>query len=454
MTGRVPAAVALVASGLLAWLFAGPVAAVVVAVTAGCLYRAGGHARRRHHQARVRARAEDLLAAVAAELDAGGPPAVALHAAASGVLATARRAVAIPGGGGRPGSGWIPLDRLAAALAAADDPGDVLCASEAGSVRQLGIAYRVCTRAGARLAPVAEMLAALARSDAVRAAELSAALAGPRASGRLVAALPIAGIALGSLTGTAVLHTLLATPAGVACLLIGGLADLVGLRWLRAFADGVQRRAGPVAVDAHRLDVTGGDDQRRARARPDAGARRARLLADLPLALDLIAAALRSGATLGAAFVAVGSATGGELGEQLRAAARALAAGADVPSACADLVAATQPRHRLDLFGRWKWCGPRGSPSSRWPTLAQTAVTAFDRAHRSGARPAAALTRLAERARAESHAETIAAARRAGVLAVAPLGLCFLPAFLLISVVPLVLGTLPALLPAQALAGT
>jgi len=37
-----------------------------------------------------------------------------------------------------------------------------------------------------------------------------------------------------------------------------------------------------------------------------------------------------------------------------------------------------------------------------------------------------------------------AAARRAGVLAVGPLGLCFLPAFVLVGVVPLVAGLVGA----------
>jgi tight adherence protein B len=80
--------------------------------------------------------------------------------------------------------------------------------------------------------------------------------------------------------------------------------------------------------------------------------------------------------------------------------------------------------------------------------MTRAAIAAFERAQTSGAKPATALTRLAARARDEAHAEVIAAARRAGVLAVAPLGLCFLPAFLLLGVVPAVLGSLPGLLPA------
>ena len=62
------------------------------------------------------------------------------------------------------------------------------------------------------------------------------------------------------------------------------------------------------------------------------------------------------------------------------------------------------------------------------------------RASASGAPPAAGLARLAEGCRAEAATAAQGRARRAGVLATAPLGLCFLPAFVLIGVVPVVTG--------------
>ncbi|MCW2777557.1 MAG: hypothetical protein JWN17_1282, partial [Frankiales bacterium] len=51
-----------------------------------------------------------------------------------------------------------------------------------------------------------------------------------------------------------------------------------------------------------------------------------------------------------------------------------------------------------------------------------------------------AVARLAADARAEARSAAEQRARRAGVLAVAPLGLCFLPAFVLLGVVPVVVG--------------
>lgn len=58
----------------------------------------------------------------------------------------------------------------------------------------------------------------------------------------------------------------------------------------------------------------------------------------------------------------------------------------------------------------------------------------------SGAPPAAALAGLAVSQRAAAARAAHARVRRAGVLATAPLGLCFLPAFVLIGIVPVVTG--------------
>ncbi len=59
---------------------------------------------------------------------------------------------------------------------------------------------------------------------------------------------------------------------------------------------------------------------------------------------------------------------------------------------------------------------------------------------------AIAVLRVAEDARRVSTARAERAARRAGVLAVGPLGICFLPAFMLLGVVPAVVGLATPLL--------
>lgn len=147
---------------------------------------------------------------------------------------------------------------------------------------------------------------------------------------------------------------------------------------------------------------------------------RERLLRDLPLVLDLLAACLAGGAPLPPAAAAVAAAVGGPAGRRLAAVGAALAVGA-APSEAWGPLAGPDPARRDD--------DPMG-PAAR----------ALARAAEGGAPVAAAVHRLAAEARAGARSRGEQAARRVGVLAVAPLGLCFLPAFVLIGVVPLVVA--------------
>ncbi len=58
----------------------------------------------------------------------------------------------------------------------------------------------------------------------------------------------------------------------------------------------------------------------------------------------------------------------------------------------------------------------------------------------SGLPAAGPVTRLAAQARADWARTTTARARRAAVLVTAPVGLCFLPAFIAVGVLPVVIG--------------
>lgn len=142
-----------------------------------------------------------------------------------------------------------------------------------------------------------------------------------------------------------------------------------------------------------------------------------RLRADLPLLLDLLRACLCGGAPLQAAATAVGQAVGGPAGARLGRVTAALTVG--VPPALA----------WVELAGDRPETDPLG-PAAR--ALARSATT--------GTPAVDVLGRLADDARAESRTAASEAARRAGVLAVAPLGLCFLPAFVAVGVVPVVVG--------------
>ncbi|HEU4426661.1 MAG TPA: type II secretion system F family protein, partial [Pilimelia sp.] len=129
-------------------------------------------------------------------------------------------------------------------------------------------------------------------------------------------------------------------------------------------------------------------------------AARERAAADLPVAADLLAAGLRSGAPVNRVVGAVAQAVGGPLGESLLRVARSLDLGADSPEAWA----------HLDSI--------RG---------AGRLVRAAVRSSTSGGALAGAFTRVADDLRADRAVAAEAAARRAGVLIVLPLGLCFLP---------------------------
>jgi pilus assembly protein TadC len=148
-----------------------------------------------------------------------------------------------------------------------------------------------------------------------------------------------------------------------------------------------------------------------------AGRRREREQAalDLPYAADLLAAALRAGLPTDRAVREVADALGGPVGVRLGRVAGAITLG--LPPALA-----WRPVHDL----------PAGTRMS----------AAVARSTHSGAALAGAFTRLADDLRATRLAEVQAAAQRAGVLLVLPLGLCFLPAFVVAGIVPVIVAVL------------
>lgn len=148
---------------------------------------------------------------------------------------------------------------------------------------------------------------------------------------------------------------------------------------------------------------------------PAARARRLREAADLPLAADLLGAALRAGAPVDRSVLAVADALGGPLAERLHRVGRTLLLGGESDEA-------------------WSHLG--AIPG------ADRLVAAAVRTSRSGAALAGALTRVADDLRADRSTAAEAAARRAGVLIVLPLGLCFLPAFILAGLVPVIVAVL------------
>ncbi|UAX55050.1 type II secretion system F family protein [Streptomyces sp. A144] len=145
-------------------------------------------------------------------------------------------------------------------------------------------------------------------------------------------------------------------------------------------------------------------------AREAAAAEAAR---QLPLAADLLAACVAAGAGPVAAALAVGDALGGPVGEALGRGAAEVRLGGEPDGAWRGLAAL-----------------PGAAPLARL----------LERADVSGLPAAGPVTRLAAQARADWARTTTARTRRAAVLATAPVGLCFLPAFIAVGVLPVVIG--------------
>lgn len=170
---------------------------------------------------------------------------------------------------------------------------------------------------------------------------------------------------------------------------VGGAAGLVAGLVAAVVVHGAAARAEPAAVRREREAV-----------------RR-----DLPAVVLLLATALRSGAATGPAARGVAVALPGAAGARLAEVADRLALGVDPVRVWDDLAA-----------------DPGLAPLGR--TLA--------RAERSGAPVAAVVERLADDLAETGRAEVEQRARTVGVRAAVPLGLCLLPAFLLLGIVPLV----------------
>ncbi len=148
------------------------------------------------------------------------------------------------------------------------------------------------------------------------------------------------------------------------------------------------------------------------RLEPRAVRRRRELLAaQAPEVAELLAACLSSGAPVVAALQAVADAVG--------------------PPAC-DLLAVVLAQARLGADPVAAW-----GVIAREPPLAPLG-RAVVRSVESGAPVADSLVRAAGDLRAQRRGDLLSAARTAGVTAVLPLGICFLPAFGLLGVVPVV----------------
>lgn len=259
----------------------------------------------------------------------------------------------------------------------------------------LQLSLRMSESAGAPLATSLERAAEHAeeRIDALLGRQ--SALASPRATGRILSWLPLLGLGLGVLMGSDPVGVLTGSILGALTGLFGlGLA-FAGRRWTAALVHRAE-------VESTRAGHTGGEQALNAPT------------VDTALVLELLAAQLRAGLAPLAAL--------GTLSEALNS--RAL------HTVC----------QRLQMGSSWgsAWSG---SAAGTFGELRDALAPAY-----TGGAPSTAL--LLSLADAHRLSERRAAERAAGKLSVAlvvPLGLCSLPAFICLGIVPIIISLLPTL---------
>jgi tight adherence protein B len=217
----------------------------------------------------------------------------------------------------------------------------------------------------------------------------SSALAGARLTETILLLLPVGALALGQSMGLSPFGFLTGNPLGVLLLLGGVVLACAGVLWAESLTvtvlGGVGRRAGPAGLAAAQVLDTFAES----------------LVAGLPVA-DAWAAAAETGDGGG----------GGDGDKDLARVAALLSLGAGP--------AAWEPLRRDPVYG---------------PLARQAAGQT-----RSGARLADGVRAQAARLRREAADRSLAASERVLVVVAAPLTLCFLPAFILVGLVPLVVG--------------
>ncbi|MET8505985.1 type II secretion system F family protein [Streptomyces sp. NPDC004787] len=193
---------------------------------------------------------------------------------------------------------------------------------------------------------------------------------------------------------------------------LGGFALVGGLPGL---AVGAGTAWAVWRLRARRAQAEGRDGE----AGGTGAAEKAEMARQLPRAADLLAACASAGAPPGESAEAVGRSLGGPVGDRLVRTAAELRLG--------------------------------GEPAEVWRRFgaipgAEGLARCLERAASSGAPAAEAVARHAEGLRAARARTAAARAQRAQVLITAPVGLCFLPAFLAVGVAPVVIGLASGLL--------
>ncbi len=196
------------------------------------------------------------------------------------VAAVAHRLAVLLAAGIAPASAWGFVSETSrspvpgAVAGALDIPEAIIAAAATRSPLErqawsgLAAAWAVASEAGAPLAPTLREHAACLRDLADAQRDAAVALAAPRATGRVVLALPAVGVVFGALMGFGTLGVLVGTPLGWACVAAGASLVALARGWTRrliATAQPTDATPG-LECDLMAIAVTGGASVDRSRA--------------------------------------------------------------------------------------------------------------------------------------------------------------------------------------------
>lgn len=200
----------------------------------------------------------EALEVLSAESRAGAPPALALRTAASMAPGVLDRGAFVAGWGGDVVLGLRAdaacaersrssargqhrtLRRAGALIRRRSTPHGAPCDEVARAVRELSDVWGRVVSDGTGLADAVDALHKTLTDNAVIRQELSGHLAAPRATGVVLAALPVLGIGLGELLGAGSLSWLTGSQPGRIVVLVAAALDLTGLAWTARIAHRIE----------------------------------------------------------------------------------------------------------------------------------------------------------------------------------------------------------------------